>query len=217
MATRKPAKAGPTRPQPPEGLGEWREGKATLMLAPAPNLRDWVRATFIEEDGALFNEEHKHLRWANFECLWAAGSFTKQTRTVVGQTEEVAFRVSGFQRWRQEQQLEEWFGQVPDYLITIAADYWMQAGEAEACALVEHELYHIGQKQDAFGSPEFTKEGLPKLQIRGHDVEEFVGVVRRYGVGGGKLTELVKAANAKPEVGRLRLSQACGTCLLHAA
>jgi hypothetical protein len=204
------------RPQPPEGLGEWKDGRAT-MIAPAPELRDWMRATFIEDDGALFNEDHKHLRFANFECLWAASGFAKQTRTVVGQTEEVAFRVSGFQRWRQEQQLEEWFGSIPDYMITIAASYAVEASEAEFCALVEHELYHIGQKRNAFDEPEFTKDGLPKLLIRGHDVEEFVGVVKRYGTGGGKLSELVKAANAKPEIGRLRLSQACGTCLLHAA
>jgi hypothetical protein len=210
-------KQGDLRPQPPEGLGEFKDGKQQPMIVPAPALRDWMLQTFVEEDGRLYNEDHKHLRFAQVECLWAASGFAKQTRTVVGQTEQVAFRVSGFQRWRLEQQFQEWFGSIPDYLITIAGSYAKEASEAEFCALVEHELYHIGQKHDAFGEPEFDREGLPKLLIRGHDVEEFVGVVKRYGTGGGKLSELVAAANSKPSVSRVRISQACGTCLLQAA
>lgn len=203
---------------PPADLGQF-VGNSCKKLVPAPELRDWMVKTFIEEDGPLFNPDHKHLLFARFECLWAATSFAKQTRNVVGQAEEVAFRVSGFQRWRQEQQLEEWFGAVPDYLITVAGDYAAQANEAEYCAVLEHELYHIGQKRDAFGELEFDKEGLPKLQIRGHDVEEFVGVVKRYGPGhqDGMLAQLVQAANARPDLSRIRISQACGTCLLRSA
>jgi hypothetical protein len=105
---------------------------------------------------------------------------------------------------------------LPDHLD---ARYCREADDAAFCALVEHECYHIGHKHDAFGDPEFTEEGMPKLRIRGHDVEEFVGVVRRYGVGDpeGTVAQLVSAANRKPEVSHLHISQACGTCLLRVA
>ncbi len=210
------------RPMPPEGLGQFADGQDHFVtIVPAPELRDWIVKTFIEQDGRLFNIEHRHLLWARFECLWAAGTFEKQGRTVIGLTEEISFRVSGWPRWRQEQQLAEWFGQAgqPDYLITFAADWSREASDTDFCALVEHELYHIGQKHDKFGEPEFTSEGLPKLAIRGHDVEEFVGVVRRYGVGdrGGKVAELVAAANSRPEVSRAQVAMGCGTCHLKVA
>ena len=89
----------------------------------------------------------------------------------------------------------------------------------EWCALVEHELYHIGQRDDGFGAPAFTKDGMPKLGIRGHDVEEFVGIVRRYGAGGGAsdTAKLVDAARRAPEVGHADIARACGTCILRAA
>jgi hypothetical protein len=81
-----------------------------------------------------------------------------------------------------EQQMHEWFGRIPKYIITLAADYCEQCNDLEFCALVEHELYHIAQATDDFGAPKFNKEtGQPVLKLRGHDVEEFVGVVRRYG------------------------------------
>jgi hypothetical protein len=44
--------------------------------------------------------------------------------------------------------------------------------------------------------------------------EEFVGVVRRYGVGAAApgVRELVEAAQREPEVEAAEVSLACGTC-----
>lgn len=206
------------RPLPPASLGEW-EGGAQINFLPARDVRDWLVDTFISDDGPLFNEDHKHLLLANFEVLWAAGSFARQGRTVIGQAEEVAFRVGGWQRDRQIQQMFQWFGQVPDYLLTFDGSFARDASDAEWCALVEHELYHVGHKLDEFGAPRFTREGLPVLFIKAHDIEEFVGVVERYGVGtpDGAMARAVKAAKAGPTVSRLRLQQGCGTCMLRAA
>lgn len=200
------------RPMPPADLGQDVSGP---LIVPAVGLRDWAIKTFVEEDGRLFNIEHKHLLFADLEFLWAATTFQRQGRTLIGLCEQVSFRVSGWPRWRQEQQFAEWFGRVPDFVITLAADYCREAGDAGFCALTEHELYHVGHKHDAFGDPEFTQEGLPKLFLRGHDVEEFVGVVRRYGVGDpdSSLARLVKAACGKPEVSPIQLQHACGTCV----
>jgi hypothetical protein len=213
MGKAKTMKPEDARPMPPADFGTVLGGPSII---PARGLRDWIVKTFIEEDGRLFNSEHAHLLWAPFECLWAAAAYPKQGRTVIGLTEEVSFRVSGWPRWRQEQQLQEWFGNPePAYLITFAADFCREASDAEFCALVEHELFHIGHKRDEFGAPEFTKEGMPKLFIRSHDVEEFVGVVERYGVGrpDGALARMVAAAHSKPTIGAAQLAHACGTCL----
>jgi hypothetical protein len=140
-------------------------------------------------------------------------------RRVVGQCEEVMIRAGGWQKARQEQQLYEWFGRVPAFLITLDAQYARDCGDLEWCALVEHELYHVGHRLDEFGEPAFTKDGLPKLGIRGHDVEEFTGIVRRYGIGAaaGDTAKLVAAAQRPAEIGQVAIAQACGTCMLRAA
>lgn len=213
MPRAKPNAPERTRPMPPDGLvGE--------MIAPAEGMREWVMGTFIREGASLRNPDHAHLLDAPIEFLWAGKSFTKQSRVVIGQAEELTFRVSGWQRWRQEQQIAQWFGwPQPAFLVTLAADYCREASDTEFCALVEHELYHVAHKADEFGAPRFTEEGRPKLGIRGHDVEEFVGVVERYGMGrsDGPLARLVAAANKHPAVRHSDVAHACGTCLLRVA
>ena len=112
--------------------------------------------------------------------------------------------------------MRDWFGEVPAFIITLAADYCAHCSETDFCALIEHELYHMAQDTDQYGEPAFTKEGVPKLKLRGHDVEEFVGVVRRYGAS-PDVQALVDAANSPAEVGKLNIARACGTCLLKSA
>lgn len=75
---------------------------------------------------------------------------------------------------------------------------------------------HVAQALDEFGAPRFGKDGKPKLKIRGHDVEEFVGVVKRYGPS-VDVKRLVDAANAGPELRLGNIAHACGTCLKVAA
>ena len=220
MGKTQTAEGAVKRPEPPANLGQYPDGANwPVSFAPAPELKEWVIATFIAEDGRLHNPDHAHLEDADFEMLWAAAPFEKQGRIVLGQTEEVAFRAGGWQRERMQEQVGLWFGRIPDFIITIAASYCQEAADADFCALMEHELYHIGQQKDATGEPVFGREGQPKLQIRGHDVEEFVGVVARYGAGdeSGNLARLVRAANSAPHLSALRVSQACGTCLLKLA
>lgn len=201
---------------PPPALLE--DPTAQLAFAPAPEVLDWLTTNLLNEEGAIHNPDHLHLQQADLRVLWASSPSRSKGRAVIGTAEEVTFRCSLWQKARQEQQMTEWFGRVPDYLITLDASYCAQCTDAEFCALVEHELYHIAQVDGAFG-PEFKKDGTPKIAIRGHDVEEFVGVVRRYGTGHaeGSLSRLVRAANTAPEVSRVSLAGACGTCLLRVA
>jgi len=206
-----------TRPMPPDLLFD--DSNWTKHFVPADGVADWVAKTLMSEDSPLYNADHAHLLNADIEYLWAGVENSRQMRRVVGQCEEVTFRAGAWQKGRQEQQMKEWFGRVPSYLITFDAWYARECSDLHWCSLVEHELYHIAQKQDAFGAPAFTQDGEPKLGIRSHDVEEFVGIVRRYGVGAaaGDTARLVHAAGKVPEIGQLNISQACGTCLLRAA
>jgi hypothetical protein len=212
MAAKKLLAPGQTRPMPPASFTD----PLTARYAPAPEVLAWVRAEILTQGGQLHNPDHVHLEYADIQFLWAPTGFNKAGRTVLGQCEEVTFRCGPWQKGRQQQQMADWFGIVPQYLITLDASHCLTCSDADFCALVEHELYHVGQEQDIFGAPAFTKEGLPKLMIKGHDVEEFVGVVRRYGAG-EDVQRLIDAAKGAPEVGKLNIARACGTCLLKAA
>jgi len=183
---------------------------------PAPDVWEWVEANVLEEGGELFNSDHQHLQGADVGILWASSAFTKQGRTVVGQAELVAFRAGGWQKARMERQMVDWFGRVPEVVITLAADYCAECSDAEFCALVEHELYHVAQESDQYGSPKFRKDGRASLTMRAHDVEEFVGVVRRYGPS-EEVRRLLKTADGPPEVAKINIARSCGTCLLRAA
>lgn len=206
------------RPLPPEDLGKF-VGDTITNFAPAPEVLEWLQREIIAEGGSLHNADHQHLESADFAVLWASAGYQQKGNWVAGTAEELTFRCGKWQKLRQEQQMEEWFGRVPSFLITLDASYAKQCADLEFCALVEHELYHLGHKLDDFGQPAYDKEGNPKLSIRGHDVEEFVGIVRRYGVqgGAGKTAELVAAAQQRPEVSGLNVARACGTCMLRAA
>ncbi|WP_128619805.1 putative metallopeptidase [Klebsiella pneumoniae] len=188
-----------------------------VRLIPAPEIGEWVNSQILSADGYLHNPDHGHLIDADLRFMWASSAFAKQGRTVLGQAESVMMRVGGWQKARQEQQMYEWFGDVPEFIITLAADYCEQCNDLEFCALVEHELYHIAQATDDYGAPKFNKEtGMPVLKLRGHDVEEFVGVVRRYGAS-KDVQEMVDAANRPAEVAHIDVARACGTCMLKLA
>ncbi|ASE24953.1 hypothetical protein D3X12_24145 [Pseudomonas protegens] len=187
-----------------------------LELQPAPEIWQWVQSEILADTGSIHNEDHAHLIDANIGVLWASTGFAKQGRIVLGQAEQLMFRAGGWQKARQEQQMREWFGEEPDFLITLVADYCAQCSDAEFCALVEHELFHIAHKLDKYGAPAFTQDGMPKLEMRSHDVEEFVGVVRRYGAS-HDVQQLIDAASRPPEVAKINISRACGTCLLKSA
>jgi len=83
--------------------------------------------------------------------------------------------------------------------------------------LVEHELYHIGHKWNAKAEMfEYNSMGEPRLFLRGHDVEEFHGVVQRYGAS-PDVQKMVELANDGPTISRANIAHACGTCLLKLA
>lgn len=199
------------RPYPPAAL---LEPALQPLFEPAPDLRGWVRDTFIAEDAELVNEDHAHLRGAEIGFLWTNVENVKRRRTVLGQCQLVSESGEKWSSGRALLQLQRWFGWVPDFLITLWAPAAAQMEDGEFMALIEHELYHAAQDVDGFGQPKFSKDtGLPIFAMRAHDVEEFVGVVARYGMTGCNVARLVAAANAGPQIREARIASVCGTCL----
>lgn len=199
-----------TRPQPPAEM----VGSLDIGFKPAPELLAWAIATFVEEGGALHNPDHQHLFAAQIGMVWTNVPNARHGRAVVGQCE---FKPPGgsmgkWARARAQAQLMGWFALLPDFMITIDANWAAQAADAEFCAVVEHELYHAGQTKDEFGAPKFSESGMPVFCIRGHDIEEFTGVVKRYGVAAVHAEAFAAAAALTPDVRAEQLAVACGTC-----
>lgn len=184
---------------------------------PAPELSEWMRVTFIDDGAPLENPDHLHLVGATIAALWTTCANERAMRRIVGTCELGSSPASKWRKARADQQLVEWFGDVPDFLITIDANFAMAADDATFCAVVEHELYHAGQELDQYGQLKFHKDGSPCFKMRGHDVEEFVGVVRRYGSKAAGVSELVAAANRPPSIAVADIAGVCGTCLAKAA
>jgi hypothetical protein len=208
------------RPKPPEELLD--EFNFDPLFVPAPDLSQWARQTFIVEQAPLVNADHTHLREARIGFLWTNVANSRHQRAIVG-TAELGEPRASQGKWakaQQEYQIRQWFGGIPDFKIIIYAPYAAEVDDVSFCSLVEHELYHCAQAVDEFGSPKFSRTtGMPVYAMKGHDVEEFVGIVKRYGAGAaaGETTALIEAANRVPEIGAAKVAAACGTCALKLA
>lgn len=208
------------RPRPPEDFISIDGLMSFRHFIAAPDVGEWIATAYLDDAGPLYNPDHDHLDCATIGVLWAKVEASRHGRRILGQAEMPVASASQWADARRQQQLAEWFGDPPDFLLTLDAVFAAECDDATFCALVDHELYHCGQGLDEFGMPKFRKNsGEPVYAIRGHDVEEFVGVVRRFGIGavGQSAVDLVIAAADRPEIGPAKLAQGCGTCLRSAA
>lgn len=182
---------------------------------PAPNVNWWIENTFLNPDSPLFNEEHLHLLSANIKFLYTNVQNVKQGRRILGTTETPMIRGGKWQKERQLLQFREWFGTDNfDFLITLDANYCVTASDIEFFALLDHELYHCGHAKDAFGQPKFSRDtGKPKLFLRGHDIEEFLGIYRRYGTFDEASKEITQIGIMGGELNSMEIAKMCGTCL----
>lgn len=185
------------------------------LFMPAPDLMSWIDSAYLDDEGPLFTEDHSHLPTGEIACLWTNAEYISKGRQIVGQADKPGAGNS-WTSARSTFQLETWFGYIPPFLITLDSLACAGMDNASFCALVDHELYHCAQATDSTGNPSFNQvTGRPNYCIRGHDVEEFVGVVRRFGIqaAGELATELVLAAAQKPLIAHAELARSCGTCL----
>lgn len=210
LASRNPARF---RPMPPPTVDEI----APDHFYPAPEVLTWIRSTFIEPGGPLHNPDHAHLEFATLGVLWTNKSYRKQQRWIIGQAEDPKGGTSGaWKKGRGEQQLTEWFGAVPDFVITLYAPKLKTFDDRSFCAVIEHELYHAAQDTDEFGQPKWHRDGSPMFAIKGHDIEEFHGVAARYGLP-ADLKALLELAQQQPALPDRIIEGACGTCMARAA
>lgn len=177
----------------------------------------WARACFIEDGHPLTNPDHCHLQQAEIGWLWTNYAANSLGRAIAG---EARIPRDGGAKWSQAMaayQVQQWFGHIPDFIITISTEAASIMDDASFCALVEHELYHCAQALDDCGAPRFNKDGMPCWTMRGHDVEEFVGVAARYGAVGHSMAAMFKALQDGPVIHDGAVEAACGTCRRKAA
>lgn len=203
----------PTIPTPPDELTD----PYPPLFKPAPDLPGWIEAAFIDPESTLHNPDHRHLEHARLAVLWTNVENVTKGRRILGQAK--IGEPSGSDTWstgRQEQQLERWFGRVPDFLITLDSLYVtknLSENPAAVLALIEHELYHCAQDTDKHGMPAFNRRtGRPKWTIRPHDIEEFVGVAKRYGAVTAEMAAFRDALENGPTVAPAAIQGVCGTC-----
>lgn len=202
------------RPTPPEELQE--EGySGNFCFEPAKDLSAWIYREFIEPSGRLYREEHHHLGERRVACLWTNVPLRQKGKPLAATAEIPAAQGNKWAQARAKQQLREWFGAEPDFLLTFYAPDSALRDDAEFCALVRHELLHCDRRRDADGYVKFNKDGETTPAIIGHDVEEFVAVVEDFGIdcAAGRAREFVAAANKAPKVARAKIGAACGVCL----
>src|SRR5690625_179805 len=172
----------------------------------------WMKEMFMNKDSRFYNPDHRHLEFAEFGVLFTNSENTTKGRRVAGTAEIFQGRGNKWVKARQEQQITGWFGDIPDFILTFDHALWIEMGTAERFALIEHELYHCAHATDEFGAPRFSQQtGRPVYTIQGHDIEEFIGVVKRYGAKAACIQDMIDAANKKPEIMQADLDALCGT------
>lgn len=183
------------------------------VMEPCPEVYEWAYSTFLDTGSELYNKAHEHLADAFLGFVWTNVSNQKSGKRVLG-TCQVGEPQGGtpWAKARQYEQLTRWFGLIPAFVITLDAVWLSTARPEQICALVEHELHHAFYKVDEFGQPMLDDEDGYRWTIRPHDVEEFVGVVERYGAWNEDLERMKVAMSNEPLFGRVKLDGICGSC-----
>ena len=86
----------------------------------------------------------------------------------------------------------------PDAIVLIQEEDWGELTDTQRLALVFHELRHIVHKHSRDGEPLYDQEGNPTLEIVGHDIEEFHGVVEEFGAWHAGLEEFREKLGSDP-------------------
>lgn len=119
---------------------------------------------------------HPHLSEARVSLMWAHAFKPDRDGNVTwGQVKKVS---------PLEQQYHD-----HDFVILLNAGVWQELSPEHRRALVDHELNHCGASTN--------DEGDVTYYLVKHDLEEFVSVVRRYGLWRAEIEDMVNAAIAR--------------------
>ena len=137
----------------------------------------WEAAPEVEKIAIqCIGDHHSHLVEANIKYLFRRGKWSSQDRETWGKAYKASDRdkfLSGY-----------------DFILAINITVWSQLKGDQRIALVDHELSHCSRGDD-------DKAGNPMWYIRGHDLEDFVPVVRRYGPWNEDARRYLAAAEKK--------------------
>lgn len=146
--------------------------------------------------------EHEDIRngGANIDWLFRCEEKFKHGRRVLGMCYANP-KVQGDLAPLFEDMLTRLIGRIPDFLIVLDYEWWGEATALQREILCHHELLHASQAKDLFGAPKFDRDGNPVWALRGHDIEEFNDVVRRYGVHSEEVEAFLRAITDNMEAG----------------
>lgn len=184
--------------------------------APAYEVAEWARDTFLKQNSPLYNPESDHLNSAHVGFLWTNVPLIVNQQRKMGRAKIPQIQGSKWDKGIYESQLITWFGTVPNFLITLDALLCNEASDRQFCRITDHEYLHCGQRMK-YGFPVFDKKtNKPKFAMRGHDREVFDSEIRRWGARAvlGEAVDIILAANNAPEIPDDDIVSLCGTCAL---
>lgn len=132
----------------------------------------------------LIRQHHPHLLKARILWLVSSSKRTREGRVQLGVgkklSPEARFLSSG------AESVEDGY----DYLVTLSAALWRKLDDQAKAALIDHELCHLVRKQTVNRRTGKVTESWAR---RGHDLEEFVEIVKRHGLWSADVRDLVLA------------------------
>lgn len=130
----------------------------------------------------LIKRHHDHLVGVRIDYLFRDKAQVSKGRPIWG----VARKITGMAAYLGAKEHDETReGCDPFFVIEVAEDVWGGLTDKQRTALVDHELAHCAVTVD--------DEGVLKLSIRGHDLEEFKAIVQRHGLWAPDLQEWQRA------------------------
>lgn len=125
-------------------------------------------------------EQHHDLVHAQILCVFRDKAATSRGRLVLGR----ARKLGGLVAFLVDDDDER-----PLFVLEFAGDLWQTLNDKQRRALVDHELSHLTMEKDKYGQ---WVGGT-----RGHDLEEFLGVIDRHGLWKEDVASLGTLAAAK--------------------
>lgn len=147
-------------------------------------MTDYQWAPEVEEvakDVIATVDEHADLADATILYVFRDKATRAKGRMVLGR----ARQISGLGKFIVTQAPDS----IPLFVLEIAKDTWADLTDEQRRALVDHELCHL--------AVETEDDGTLVGRTRGHDLEEFLGVVERHGLWKADVAALGAAAASK--------------------
>lgn len=143
-------------------------------------------------------EEHSHLRDASVGYAFRDDELRRQGRTIYAEAILVERilqsekRYGRIVRWALLHHILK-VEALPDFLVLIDRNIWEGMDPESKLALIDHELMHCWfMTEDDGETPKLTESGCYRWTIRGHDVEEFCGVIQRNGLWNPELVAMAR-------------------------